>query len=232
MGAGSESSGGTPFWEEQRTVSLGNPGASARREHARLRAEREHRLRAEHPRIGRLLFALQQGPSHEQSWAKGAEGEEIVARALAKRCPDTALVLHDRRIPASRAKIDHIAVTPSGVWVIDSKQLRGRVTIVKSRSGDAKLMIRGRDQTHLVERLERQVALVEAATNGFAPDVLVHGALCFVEARLPRFTTASFHGYSLLHPRALAKRLSGAGPLSAERMRSVAERLGERFLAA
>jgi hypothetical protein len=232
MGAGSETNGGTPFRDEQRTVSLGNAGASARREHARLRAEREQRLRAEHPRIGRLLFALQQDPSHEQTWAKGAEGEEIVARALARRCPNNALVLHDRRIPASRAKIDHIAVAPSGVWVIDSKQLRGRVKIAKPLFGDAKLMIRGHDQTLLVERLERQVALVEAAINGFAPDVLVHGALCFVDARLPWFGTVSFHGYSLLHPRALAKRLNAGGSLSAERMRGVAERLGERFVAA
>jgi hypothetical protein len=37
------------------------------------------------------------------------------------------LVLHDRAIPGTRSNIDHIAVVPSGVWVIDTKQYRGRV---------------------------------------------------------------------------------------------------------
>ena len=37
------------------------------------------------------------------------------------------MVLHDRAVPGGRANIDHIAVVPSGVWVIDTKHYRGRL---------------------------------------------------------------------------------------------------------
>jgi hypothetical protein len=33
--------------------------------------------------------------------------------------------MHDRRIPRSKASIDHIVVTPGGVWVIDSPRHAG-----------------------------------------------------------------------------------------------------------
>lgn len=33
--------------------------------------------------------------------------------------------VHDRRIPGSRANIDHIAVAATGVWVIDTKNATG-----------------------------------------------------------------------------------------------------------
>jgi hypothetical protein len=36
------------------------------------------------------------------------------------------VLLHDRRIPGTRANIDHLAVTPTGVYVIDTKKYQGR----------------------------------------------------------------------------------------------------------
>jgi len=36
--------------------------------------------------------------------------------------PRRLWILHDRRIPGSRANIDHIVVAPSGVWIIDAKR--------------------------------------------------------------------------------------------------------------
>ena len=48
------------------------------------------------------------------------------AAILAKLDPAQVLLLHDRRLPGSRANIDHIAVTSAGIWVIDSKRYTGR----------------------------------------------------------------------------------------------------------
>ncbi len=42
----------------------------------------------------------------------GAGGEEQVAEWLSKRLVDDVIVLHDRRVPRSRANIDHIAILP------------------------------------------------------------------------------------------------------------------------
>jgi hypothetical protein len=38
-------------------------------------------------------------------------------------------VLHDLAVPGSRANIDHLAIGPGGVFVIDSKQYRGRLQL-------------------------------------------------------------------------------------------------------
>ena len=102
------------------TATNGKAGTSARREGERRKAKREAAVRARHPRIGGVILALQDAPQHERSWSRGAGGEELVKQALTKHAPDVA-VLHDRRIPGSRANIDHIAITATGVWVIDTE---------------------------------------------------------------------------------------------------------------
>jgi hypothetical protein len=210
-------------------LDLGTAGASARREHERRRGNREKRVRDKHPRISGALFALSDDPSHETVWARGAGGEEHVAKLLAKYLNDGVLVLHDRRFPSSRANIDHIAVAPSGAWVIDSKHYKGKVAVPKPLFGKPKLTVAGRDKTKLVDGLAKQVALVQAVMPALAPGVPVRGALCFVDADLPLVGDLSFNGYPLLYPKRLAKRLNGDGSLTGERVREVAVALAQRF---
>lgn len=93
------------------------------------------------------MLKLGDEPQRERAWRDGAMGEEAVASHLAKTCPDV-VVLHDRRMPRSRANIDHIAIAPSGVFVIDAKRYRGKIEVRKPLFGDAKLVIRGRDKTN------------------------------------------------------------------------------------
>jgi hypothetical protein len=210
-------------------LQLGTAGASARREYERRRASREQRIREKHPRIGGALLALGADPVQETAWVRGAQGEERVARSLERHLDDRLLVLHDRRIPRSRANIDHIVVAPSGVWVIDSKRYRGKVAVSKPLFGKARLTIAGRDKTKLVEGLAKQVGLVEAVMRELAPDIPVRGALCFVDADLPLVGNLSFDGYPLLYPKRLAKRINGDGPLAPERARELAAALSQRF---
>jgi len=210
----------------------GTAGASARREYERRRANREQRIRTKHRRLGGLILALSDAPSHETVWNRGAGGEEQVAVRLAKHLNHGIVLLHDRRVPASRANIDHIAVAPSGVWVIDSKRYKGKVAVSRPLFGSAKLTIAGRDKTKLVEGLAQQVALVAAAMAAVAPGVPVHGALCFVDAGLPLIGKLSFKGFPLLYPGRLAKRINAGGPLAEGRVRMVAGDLAQRFPAA
>jgi hypothetical protein len=207
----------------------GTAGGSARAEHARRRANRERRVREKHPRIGGVLLALQDEPGHEQVWARGAVGEEVVARALAKYCNDHAVILHDRRVPGGRANIDHIVVAPSGVWVIDSKRYKGKVAIQKPLFGQPKLTIAGRDKTKLIDGLAGQVATVEKAMAEVAPGTPLRGALCFVDAELPLLGNLSFNGYPLLYPKRLAKRINADGPLAADEVQRVAAELSRRL---
>jgi hypothetical protein len=61
------------------------------------------------------------------SWRQGAKGERQTARLLAKLDREGWKVLHDLAIPGSRANVDHLAIGPGGLWVIDSKLWGKRV---------------------------------------------------------------------------------------------------------
>jgi hypothetical protein len=112
---------------------LGNPGASARAEYQRRLSRQEARRRARFGRYLAPVVGALAGPNPSTvAWERGGRGEEEVGRTLTRAVADRGVVLHDRAIPRSRANIDHIAVVPSGVWVIDTKRYRGRV---ERRSG-------------------------------------------------------------------------------------------------
>ena len=215
--------------DETSELETGTAGASARREHDRRHANREKRVREKHPRVGGLMLALGEAPTHETVWARGAGGEEHVAKFLAKHLNADVVALHDRAIPRSRANIDHIVVAPSGVWVIDSKRYKGKVAIAKPLFGHARLTINGRDKSKLIDGLAKQVELVEAVMADIAPDVAVRGALCFVDSDLPMFGKLTFKGFPLLNVKPLAKRINAAGPRTDEHVRALATELALRF---
>lgn len=183
---------------------------SARREYERRKNAREDRIRTNHPRLGGLVLTLSDDPQSTRAWERGAVGEERLAKWL-ENLPATVRVLHDRRIPGSRANIDHMVVAPSGVWVIDAKRYKGAPTlrveggIVRPRVES--LRVGGRDKTKLVDGVQSQVERVTAAVE--AMNVPVLGVLCFVEADWPLVGGAfTVRGVQVLWPRLLVKRIS------------------------
>jgi Nuclease-related domain len=63
------------------------------------------------------------------AWRRGAAGERRTARLLAALERHGWAVLHDLAVPRSQANIDHLVIGPGGVFVIDSKQYRGRLRL-------------------------------------------------------------------------------------------------------
>ncbi|WZH51568.1 MAG: nuclease-related domain-containing protein [Nocardioides alkalitolerans] len=191
---------------EDAVVDPGTAGASARREHERRRDRRERRVREKHPRIGGFLLAVTDDPASTRSWETGAAGEERLGVRLDGIASEAVRVLHDRRIPGSRANIDHLVVTAGGVWVVDAKRYAGRPTLRIEggllRPRVEKLVVAGRDRTKLVDGVLRQVEVVTDVLGDATP---VRGALCFVEADWPliggAFTT---RGVEVLWPKKLA----------------------------
>jgi len=213
-------------------IEFGVAGASARREEARRRANRERRTREKHPIIGGALLAVRDAPAHERVWGTGGSGEEATATYLAEHC-SSALILHDRRIPGSRANIDHIAVVPSGVYVIDSKRYKNRkVRVATPLIGSARLMIDGRDHSKLVDGLGRQVDLVSKILARVEPGVPVRGVFCFIDGDLPLIGTPRIRHMAVLNRRRLAKHISRAGPLADDRIRAIALKLARELPAA
>jgi hypothetical protein len=75
-------------------------------------------------------WALRFRPSPDVvAWRQGAAGERRTARLLDSLERHGWAVLHDLAIPRSRANLDHLVIGPGGVFVIDSKQYRGRLQL-------------------------------------------------------------------------------------------------------
>lgn len=65
-----------------------------------------------------------------QAWRQGAEGERRTAAVLTALQSHGWIVLHDLHWPGRPyANIDHVAIGPTGVFVIDSKNWSGRVEV-------------------------------------------------------------------------------------------------------
>jgi hypothetical protein len=63
------------------------------------------------------------------AWRRGATSEQRTARLLSQLERHGWAILHDLAVPGSRANIDHLAIGPAGVFVIDSKQYQGRLQL-------------------------------------------------------------------------------------------------------
>jgi len=200
-------------------VVVGAAGASAQREYERRKDKRETGIREAHPHLGGLILALSYDPQSTKAWAVGARGEELLGQRLNGLAARGIRVLHDRRIPPAKANIDHIAVGPSGVFVIDAKRYRGRpsrrVEGGLFRPRTEKLMVGSRDCTKLVDGVHKQLDRVRSALEraGLA-DVPVRGMLCFVEADWPLMGSAfTISELYVLWPRKAVEYLVKPGPL-------------------
>jgi hypothetical protein len=204
-------------------VDHGRAGASAQREYLRRKQNREARVRRRHPRIGGLMLALSSEPQHETAFLQGSRGEQSLGRSLERRtAKGPAQIIHDRRMPRGHGNIDHLAVAPTGVYVIDAKAIRGAVHVAHPLFGRAKLLVKGREHHKLIDGLDRQVAAVRQILARLdRADVPVHGVLCFTEAELPLFGGRELRGHRLRYPRATARALNRKGPLSATEIDSL-----------
>jgi hypothetical protein len=190
------------------TVS-GFAGASAQREYERRRTKREERIRAKHPKIGGLILVLSDDPQSTKAWASGAKGEAALGVRLDKHASESIAVLHDRRIPGTKANIDHIVVTAGGVLAVDAKryvnkrpELRVEGGILRPSVG--KLIVGGSDRTRLVDGVLGQVERVRAAVADETVDV--GGVLCFIDADWPLVGGAfSIRGVRVVWPKRLSK---------------------------
>ncbi len=108
-------------------------------------------------------------------WGRGAAGEQATAKALATLPSDSWVVLHDVRWPGRPfANIDHVAIGPTGVFVIDSRSWSGSVQLdygVLRQNGRP----RGRE---LVSAWESAAAVARQLV--FLPSARVVPVLCLV----------------------------------------------------
>lgn len=73
---------------------------------------------------GAMVMCLGDAPPHHiERWREGAEGEKATAKALRGLIKSGWTLLND--IDWGRGNIDHVLVGPAGVFVLETKKLRG-----------------------------------------------------------------------------------------------------------
>lgn len=124
-------------------------------------------------------------------------------------------ILHDRSFVGARGNIDHLAVTPNGVYVIDAEKYAGRPRLAVEggllRPRVEKLMVGSRNCTELVDGVLEQVKVVRGVVGESVP---VHGVLCFVGGDWAMFGGAfTTRTVSVLWPTKLYPQLRAPGPV-------------------
>jgi hypothetical protein len=179
---------------------------------------------------------LSQRKQSTEAWAIGAKGERAVAARLAKVASKGVVSLHDRRIPGSRTNIDHIAIGPSGIYVIDTKVVSGSVSVKTTgpiwNRGPVKLFIRGRDKSSFVDGMDKQINAVAGALSGspFANVDLVQPMVVLVSAEVGFFARPwKIRGVWIGWPKEMARIVSKSGPLSTQQVQQLSHVLASRL---
>jgi hypothetical protein len=164
-------------------------------------------------------------PQHIDAWRVGAAGERAVGKMLDGLRVHGVVAIHDRRVPGRRTNIDHIAVAPTGVFVVDTKNVAGKVAA--SRSG---LRVAGRHQDKMLDGVAGQVAVVQSVLDGAQlARVVARGVLCFTKADLP-WIRPQPRGVPLLYPRGLRRALiKGDAVLTRDQVNAVATHLATKL---
>jgi hypothetical protein len=170
------------------------------------------------------MEALSADSRLETRWARRAESRERARRLERLLAGSGVRLLNDRRVPGARATVDHLAVGPHGVTVIDAVYEPGRARVV-----DGRLLVDGEDRTSLVRDLMRQVEVIRLGLAA-SPSVPVNGALCWLEPDgLTRVRKLALGGILIDTPRSIAEELRRPGPVSPRRARPVADALDRRL---
>ncbi len=134
-------------------------GGSAQRRYEREREKLDASLPAS--RFWRSVTKL--GSDYErrlryaEAWGKGAEGERRTAEALRPLEAEGWILLNDLPLPErKRANIDHVLIGPPGVFVIETKNYKGRGRVERSR-----LVINGRDRKRDLEEVWHEAGAVQ-----------------------------------------------------------------------
>lgn len=214
-------------------LDIGVAGGSAQHEFERRHARRKARVRTAHPKLGGLILALSDDPQSTRAWQSGALGERRLADKLAD-LGDAVIALHDRRVPKSRANIDHIVIGPTGVYVVDAKRYRNAKISIRRSGGllsprREQLIVGGRDKTKLATGMQWQVNAVRVAlaTSDEFRDVPVVPVLCFIDGELPLFGTLELGDVQIRGLRGTAKLVSVAGPFDAAARDRLARHLAD-----
>jgi hypothetical protein len=169
-----------------------------------------------------VLSALFATPNSITAWQTGAEGELRTGRLLEPLEAEGFRILHDRKIPGSRANIDHIVIGPPGIYVVETKSLGGSLQI-----RDNEVFVSGRRRTKMIDQVKREALAVQTvlAKELAATGWTVSPIICVHRADLP-WLRSEVAGVRIVSGKDLVNRLREAdhllAPADVERLAALA----------
>lgn len=140
-----------------------------------------------------------------------------------------AVILTDRQVPGAKSNVDHIVVAPSGVWIIDSKNWKGRIEYKSetTKSTAKRLFVGGKDRTSAVESIFNLVIPVAQIIGNRS--VPIKPALVFIEgdwsdtsaARILASKPYQHLTVWISWPKAIWKKINEPGPLDADTVKQI-----------
>lgn len=189
---------------------VGTPGASALGEYMRRKDRRETETKERWGnRLGGLVLAIFRPPQATRAWGDGARGEEKVAAAVGV---PGVITLSDRRVPGTRGNIDHLVVSPAGLFIVDAKNYHGIIRIRRGRGSfgdEERLYIGRRDCSHLADNMTWQIRAVQSVLTSVGAPYPVTPVLCFLSVRWPLKSPDWFRGVRLEGPKSLRRLVTG-----------------------
>lgn len=162
-----------------------------------------------------------------------AEGDRRSRARLELVEGEGIVVLNDRRIPGSRESIKLIAVSPAGVFVIDTKSYKGLVHTMRSGTignlGPHELHVGRRNCTQWVESLHRQTRIVRATLDGtpWGGEVPVQAMLCLTRAAWGFASAVRIGEVWVGWPRLMAGEVQAPGALDSPAVQELSSMLAE-----
>lgn len=164
-------------------------------------------------------FVITRLPREALAWGRGAKGERKTGDGLVPLERRGFVLLHDRRIPGGRGNIDHIAIGPQGIFVIESKYLSGTIEITNNR-----LFIADNERQNVVEEVYREALATQIALGERLNHLrlTVTPILCIHGSRVPWLDT-KVAGIRLFSGRELRKIADGPAVLSVDQVQELAQ---------
>ncbi len=203
------------------------------------RREAAQRTQAAGSHRGRLgLFArvltVRAFRSHKSVAKAGPGPVDAVGELLHASCEYGVHTLHRRRVPGQRGLVEYLAVTASGVYVIDVKHHKNALIELRPTAGDntpSDLLVGGRLMTAAASATARRASAVRAALDADGRQAVpVVAALCFIDGVLPLgLPDLQLHGTHILGQNTLAALVRAKGPLDSTLGASLQLYLSEEF---
>jgi hypothetical protein len=215
-------------------IDQGTPGSSTWAKYEMEKRIYEARFRRKYPRAAGFLLATRREHHTVRPWRRGAKGEEAIGKRLNHLSQEFGFkTLHDRQLPNSRANIDHIVVSSSGVYVIDAKYYKGEVRLERKHLfsvDDLELRIGKRNQTRLVDKAKKQVFAVKGVLAKSGNDMPVTGVLAFYRPEFPIFRAPESYEGILFNSHGGVKRIvSKQGSYSEDEIVATTRLLAKAF---